>query len=153
MTTLTIRRARREELEAIVRLHEADDVGGHGDAWTEENRPAYEAAFAAIAESPFHDLYVAVEDGEVIGTFQLVLKPGVTDRGALKALLESVQVRADRRSQGLGARMVVFAEEEARARGATYFSLVSNKKRLAAHRFYERLGYANSHEGFKKRLV
>jgi hypothetical protein len=29
---------------------------------------------------------------------------------------------------------------------------VSNKNRIAAHRFYERLGYAKSHEGFKKRL-
>ena len=30
--------------------------------------------------------------------------------------------------------------------------LTSDKSRTAAHRFYGRLGYAASHEGFKRRL-
>jgi GNAT superfamily N-acetyltransferase len=149
---LEIRVAAAGDLEAVVRLHEADALGGHGDAWTPENRPAYEAAFARIAENPDTDLYVAVEDGAVVGTFQLQLLHVLTDRGALKAVLESVQVRADRRSAGLGARMVAEAERLARARGAVSLQLTSNKRRTDAHRFYERLGYARTHEGFRKTL-
>jgi GNAT superfamily N-acetyltransferase len=152
MSGITIREARIDDLEAIIRLHEADDVGGHGDAWTPENRRAYEDAFAAVQRSPDNTLFVAVEGGAVIGTFQLILIPSLTGRGALRAKLASVQVRADRRSLGIGARMVAFAEEAAWARGAKALELTSAKPRADAHRFYERLGYARSHEGFKKVL-
>jgi GNAT superfamily N-acetyltransferase len=152
MNELLIREAEDRDLEAIVRLHEADDVGAHGDAWTAENRPAYEAACAAIRQNPWTGLYVAVSGGEVVGTFQLSFRPGITGRGALHASLESVQVRGDRRSGGIGAKLVAFAERQARERGAASLQLMSNKKRLDAHRFYERLGFNRSHEGFKKSL-
>jgi len=56
------------------------------------------------------------------------------------------------RSQGIGAQMVAFAETEARLWGADNLQLTSNLKRLAAHRFYEKLGFAKSHAGFKKGL-
>jgi GNAT superfamily N-acetyltransferase len=49
--------------------------------------------------------------------------------------------------------MMAFAEEEARRHGARLLELTSNKARQAAHRFYERIGFANTHEGFKKKLV
>jgi GNAT superfamily N-acetyltransferase len=63
-----------------------------------------------------------------------------------------VKVKAARRSGGIGARMMEFAEEHARAQGAALLELTSNKTRGAAHRFYERLGFSRSHEGFKKKL-
>lgn len=147
-----IREAARQDLEAIVRLHEEDALGGHGDVWSEETRPLYEAAFRAIAESPCNRLYVAVMDGAVIGTFQLTFIPNLTGRGALRVKVESVKVAARLRSQGTGARMMAFAEEEARARGARLLELTSNAARADAHRFYERIGFAKSHVGFKKKL-
>ena len=127
-------------------------MGGHGDSWTEENRPAYEAAFAQIAVSPRDHLYVAVLGREIVGTFQLSIVPALTSRGQVRAVLWSVQVRSDQRSRGIGAQMVAFAEAQAKARGAAILQLTSNKTRPDAHRFYERLGYAKSHEGFKKKL-
>jgi GNAT superfamily N-acetyltransferase len=45
-----------------------------------------------------------------------------------------------------------YAEDHARAHGAALLELTSNKTRTAAHRFYERLGFLRSHEGFKKKL-
>jgi GNAT superfamily N-acetyltransferase len=48
--------------------------------------------------------------------------------------------------------MIAEAERLARARGATGLQLTSNKRRTAAHRFYERQGYERSHEGFRKTL-
>ncbi len=70
----------------------------------------------------------------------------------LTVKVESVKVAAALRSQGLGARMMAFAEAEAGARGARSMELTSNKRRTDAHRFYERLGFSKSHEGFKKSL-
>lgn len=149
---LTIREAQADDLEAIIRLHEEDSLGSHGDAWLPETRPAYEAAFAAIAASPENTLYVAESEGRVMGTFQLTFIPNLTGRGATRVKVESVKVAAALRSQGLGARMMAFAEAEARTRGARSMELTSNKRRTDAHRFYERLGFARSHEGFKKSL-
>jgi len=152
MSELLIREAQADDLEAIIRLHEEDEMGQHGDAWLPETKPAYEAAFAAIRRSPENRLFVAVDGGEIVGTFQLTFIPNLTGRGALRVKVESVKVKAARRSAGIGARMMAFAEEHARAHGARAMELTSNKVRKDAHRFYERLGFSRSHEGFKKRL-
>ncbi len=61
--TLAIREARAEDLEAIVRLHEGDTLGSHGDVWRADTRAFYAGAFAAIAASPDNALYVAELDG------------------------------------------------------------------------------------------
>ena len=152
MRGVIVREARAADLEAIVRLHEADGVGGHGDAWNGETREAYEAAFAAIAASPDSALFVACDGEAVLGVFQVVLLHSIAGRGRARVKVEGVQVRGDQRSRGIGAIMMAHAEDWARERGALFVELGSNKKRQAAHRFYMRLGYANSHEGFKKIL-
>ncbi len=152
MSALLIREARASDLEAIIRLHEEDSLGTHGDMWSPETRPAYEAAFAAIERSPENSLFVAVEGDEVVGTFQLTFIPNLTGRGALRVKVESVKVKAARRSGGIGAQMMAFAEDHARSHGARAMELTSNKTRQDAHRFYERLGFSRSHEGFKKKL-
>ncbi len=152
MSEPVIRLAEASDLDAVVALHAADDKGGHGDTTDPSARPAYEAAFRAIAASDSHALFVAELDGEVVGTFLLSMMPGITARGAIRAVLRAVQVREDRRSGGIGARMVAAAEAEARRRGAPVLELTSNLSRPDAHRFYERLGYARTHAGFKKKL-
>lgn len=152
MSTLLIREAQGSNLEAIIRLHEEDSLGTHGDAWSPETQPAYEAAFVAIERSPENRLFVAVDGEEVVGTFQLTFIPNLTGRGALRVKVESVKVKAARRSGGIGAQMMAFAEDHARTHGAAMLELSSNKTRQDAHRFYERLGFSRSHEGFKKKL-
>jgi GNAT superfamily N-acetyltransferase len=152
MAAIDIREAEAGDLEAIVRLHEADALGGHGDAWTPANAPAYRLAFDAIASSPDNRLFVALLEGSVVGTFQLSFIPLIPAIGGLVARLEAVQVHQDLRSRGIGAAMVAFAEGIARQCGAGQISLTSNKRRHGAHRFYAGLGYEQSHEGFRKVL-
>ena len=152
MSDILVREARFEDLEAIIRLHEEDELGSHGDVWNPETRPAYEAAFQAIARSPENTLFVAVDGSEIIGTFQLTFIPNLTGRGTTRVKVESVKVKAARRSGGIGARMMAFAENYSRTNGAAAMELTSNKTRKDAHRFYERLGFSRSHEGFKKKL-
>jgi GNAT superfamily N-acetyltransferase len=151
-TGLVVRPAVLGDLEAVVRLHEADAMGGHADAWLPGTAPVYEAAFAELDAHPDHGLFVAVSGDEVVGTMLLSFMPGLTGRGMRHAVLRAVQVRADQRSRGIGSAMVAFAETRARERGAGIIELMSNGSRTAAHRFYEREGYVRSHFGFKKRL-
>lgn len=148
----SVRLAQAKDLEAIIRLYEADGLGGYGDAWSPATEPTYRAAFARLSQTPGHALYVAEREGVIVGTFILSLLPGLTRQGELHAELRSVQVAPTQRSQGVGRLMVAEAERLAREAGAAVLELTSNLRRVDAHRFYEREGFARSHAGFKKRL-
>jgi GNAT superfamily N-acetyltransferase len=147
-----IRLARRDDLPAIIAILAADEVGGHGDTIDSSARSDYERAFAAIAADPNQALYVACMGERVVGTFQLTIQPTLLARGGTRALVEAVQVAPHMRSHGIGAAMMQMAIEKARARGAVQLALASSKRRTDAHRFYERLGFVRSHEGFKLKL-
>jgi len=145
-----LRRARREDVADIVALIAQDQLGATreepGDA------AAYLGAFAAIDADPAHTLLVAERDGQVVGTLQLSIIPGLARRGALRAQLEAVRVAEGQRGQGLGEEMVRWAVEESRRRGCALVQLTTDKSRTDAHRFYERLGFQRTHEGMKLRL-
>lgn len=109
----------------------------------------YERAFASIDADPAH-LLVVVQDGDdVVGTLQLTFLPGLSRSGALRAQVEAVRVRADRRGAGLGEALLRWALAEAGRRGCGLVQLTSDESRADAHRFYERLGFVASHTGFK----
>ncbi|MFG1481161.1 GNAT family N-acetyltransferase [Xanthobacter sp. V4C-4] len=146
---LSFRAAREADLPALVAIFAADALGGHGDTTDGEAFADYVAAFHAIAAHPGTRLYVAELDGRVVGTFELVLAHSLPGRGARRAILEAVQVAPDLRGRGIGARMVRHAMAEARAAGAASLGLTSSRRREAAHRFYESLGFSSSHLGFK----
>ncbi|MDH4441099.1 MAG: GNAT family N-acetyltransferase [Rhizobium sp.] len=150
--SLQIREATQNDLEAIVALFADDPLGGHGDTMDPEALPDYRAAFARIAASANETLYVAELDGEVVGTFQTMITTTLTGRGASNMIIEAVQTRADQRGRGIGAAMIDHAIEEARRQGIRLVQLTSNAARKDAHRFYQRLGFAPSHLGFKLKL-
>jgi GNAT superfamily N-acetyltransferase len=150
VTTATLRRATPRDVRAIVTLLADDQLGGARDS-TEDLRP-YLLAFQAIDQDPAHLLLVAETDGEVIATMQVSFLPGLSRRGALRAEIEGVRVDAPRRRTGLGRVMITWAIEEAGRRGCALVQLTTDKRRIDAHRFYARLGFANSHEGFKLAL-
>ncbi|WP_375451495.1 GNAT family N-acetyltransferase [uncultured Devosia sp.] len=110
------------------------------------------AAFAQIAADPAHRLVVAERDGEVIGTLQITIMPGLPNFGMSRGILENVHIRADQRGSGHGSRLVRWAIAYCRERGCGTVQLTSNKVRTDAHRFYRTLGFQQSHEGFKLKL-
>jgi GNAT superfamily N-acetyltransferase len=144
-----LRRARREDLDAIVGLLAADPLGRSRE---QPGCEAYERAFRAVDASPAQLLVVATHRDAVVGTFQLTFIPGLARRGALRAQVEAVRVREEYRRQGLGLAMLEWAIAEARRRGCAVVQLTSDKTRTEAHRFYERLGFVASHEGLKLAL-
>jgi GNAT superfamily N-acetyltransferase len=109
----------------------------------------YLRAFEAIDADPHQFLAVGEDAGEVVATLQLTFIPGLSRRGADRALIEAVRVRADRRSDGLGSTLIKWAVEEARRRGCGLVELTTDASRTGAHRFYDRLGFEQSHLGFK----
>ncbi len=149
---VTIRKAEHGDVPAIVAMFASDSLGGHGDTTDPVALPAYMAAFRRIEQSPNETLYVAMKDGEVVGTFQTLITTTLTGRGGSSMIIEAVHTRADCRGRGIGEVMIRFCLDEARRQSLRKVQLTSNAKRTDAHRFYGRLGFEASHLGFKLTL-
>jgi GNAT superfamily N-acetyltransferase len=150
MTEMVMRRATEADLPAIVALLADDELGAQRES-LDDIKP-YLAAFAAIDADP-HQLLVAAElDGEIVGTLQLTFIRGLSHRGAIRAQIEAVRIASSSRGQGLGSALIEWAIKEARRRNCYLVQLTSNNSRLDAHRFYTRLGFSQSHAGFKLQL-
>jgi GNAT superfamily N-acetyltransferase len=146
MANVEIRRAAAEDVPPIVAMLADDPLGAKRER---PGDPAYAEAFKEIDSDPRQVLAVAVDGAEVVGTLQLTFIPGLSRRGATRALIEAVRVRSDQRGAGLGEQLVRWAVDTARARGAAMVQLTTDASRKDAHRFYERLGFVASHVGMK----
>ena len=143
------REAKAEDVPAIAALLRDDVLGAERE--TEAIGP-YLAAFERTEASTGTVLVVGEEAGRIVATYQMSVLPGLSRRGAPRALLETVRVAADRRSRGIGARLVADAEARAGAAGCAMIQLTTDRARTDAHRFYERMGFTASHLGFKRML-
>jgi len=151
MNDLVIRRATSADVAGIVAMIADDQLGATRDS-TDDLTP-YLEAFERIDSDPNQLLMVAERNDELVGTLQLTIIPGLSRRGASRGLIEAVRVAAPARGSGLGTTLIQWAIEESRARGCALVQLTSDKSRTAAHRFYDRLGFLNTHEGFKLKLT
>jgi len=152
MSGLVIRRATAHDVPTIVALLDDDEQSrGREDARLPLDQ-RYLAAFAEIDGNPDQLLAVAEQDGGVVGSMQLTFIPGIAFRGAWRMQIEAVRIASMVRGQGLGAEMIGWAVEQARARDCKMVQLTSMSTRTDAHRFYERLGFVKSHVGMKLHL-
>ncbi|SDC70302.1 Ribosomal protein S18 acetylase RimI [Cupriavidus sp. YR651] len=176
MTNITFRTAQFDDLPAIVGLLADDPLGRLRETVSDPVDPRYVAAFRAIEADANQRLVVAVErataddtqgrmqgdmqgdmqdavQGErIVGTFQLSFLPGIARHGAWRGQIEAVRIAASHRSGGIGQQMFEWAIAECRAWGCQLVQLTTDKGRPDAHRFYEKLGFVASHEGYKLAL-
>jgi len=153
IAAVAIRRARRDDVAAIVAML-ADDPLGNARERIEEPLPSsYFQAFDAVERDPNIQLMVAEDaDGAVIGCLQLCVLPGLSSQGSSRALIEDVRVATHCRSRGIGEQLVQWAIAEARARGCRLVELLTHHTRVDAQRFYKRLGFQPSHVGMTWRF-
>ena len=150
---ITIRRARRDDVETIVKMLADDALGGARERLENPLPACYFAAFERVERDPNLALVVAEgEGGAVIGCLQLCILPGLSSQGASRGLIEDVRVASHCRSQRIGEQLVQWALAEARSRGCKLVELLTHHTRVDAQRFYERLGFARSHVGMTLRF-
>jgi putative acetyltransferase len=85
--------------------------------------------------------WVATREDRLVGSVGLVPAESPT----IMELRKLYVARSERRS-GLGSKLCVLVEEEARSRGAVALQLWSDTRFADAHRLYERLGYGRGSE-------
>ncbi|HZI24294.1 MAG TPA: GNAT family N-acetyltransferase [Chryseolinea sp.] len=145
---MIFRKATRSDLMEIVGMLANDPLGALREDLQHPEK--YQQAFELIDKDDNQELIVVEnEGGEIIGTFQLTFIQYLTHQGGIRAQIESVRVRDDQRGKGIGEQMFQWAIHRAKQKGAHLVQLTSDKKRLDAIRFYERLGFTASHEGMK----
>jgi GNAT superfamily N-acetyltransferase len=149
---ITLRDARRDEVPLIVAMLADDALGASREVTTDPLPARYYKAFDALARESNNRLMVAERGGEVVGTLQMTFIVGLSRQGAKRALLEAVRVASAHRGEGIGEAIVRAAIDIAREEGCAMVQLSTDKSRKDAHRFYERLGFAASHEGMKLML-
>lgn len=147
--SLTYRKAAEADLPFIVKLLTDDAVRATDDRPDEPFHPRYVAALRELETDQNQMMMLAMLGDETVGTIQLTFIPGISGLGTKRCLVEAVHIAPTHRSKGLGSQMIQWAIDQARQRGCGMVQLTSNKKWLDAHRFYERLGFLKSHEGFK----
>ena len=157
----SITKATKNDVRPIVELL-TDDVLGVGREGWQENAEAYERAFDLIEASPDNALLTvreargasSDESGEsepvpLAGTFQVTFLPGLSRKGMSRLQVEAVRVADDYQSMGLGSALMRWAIDCARQSGCGLVQLTTDKTRADAHRFYDRLGFEATHEGYK----
>ncbi|WFP77697.1 GNAT family N-acetyltransferase [Mesorhizobium sp. WSM4906] len=149
MSEVQIRRAQQADLPAIVALLADDMLGRDREDTGMPLAQAYLDAFAAVDSDPNQLLAVMTDGADVVGTLQISFLAGLSSQGAWRGQIEAVRVSANRRGERLGQRLLEWAIEKCRERGCRVVQLTTNKSRLDAHRFYERLGFKASHIGYK----
>ena len=102
---------------------------------------------AAVRSGQAWVAVAAGADGGVQGFIVLIRHPGFL-------LLENVAIRPAVQGRGLGARLLAFAEEQARALGLAEIRLYTNEAMAANLAYYPRRGYTETHraeeDGFRR---
>ncbi|CEG58268.1 MULTISPECIES: GNAT family N-acetyltransferase [Legionella] len=143
------RKANINDLPLIVTFLLEDELGK-----TRENKQSvldqrYVDAFYKIDIDPNQYLMIVENDDEIIGTCHLTIMPSLTFTGQTRMQIEAVRVSEQFRGQKIGEWMMSAAINYGKSKGASIIQLTTNKKRLRAKKFYEKLGFEASHEGMK----
>ena len=149
MEHIVFRTALLVDVPAIVALLADDELGSQRELTGTPLDQRYVDAFKAIEADANQRLVVVADGDEIIGTLQLSFIPGIARMGSWRGQIEAVRIAAHRRDSGLGQRMFEWAISECKSRGCNLVQLTTDKSRTDAHRFYEKLGFKASHEGYK----
>jgi GNAT superfamily N-acetyltransferase len=138
------------------RRAEASDIPALARLVAELGYPMSEAdmadRFAYVASTSHEELFVAEQDGRVVGVIGVRLLESL-HMVARSGQVTIVVVDPDKRRQGIGRALIVRAERWFHRRGAVHVRIVTgNDDTQEAHRFYQGIGYRTTHVIFSKVL-
>ncbi len=147
---IVFRKATQNDISTIVQMIANDDLGQTRENYQNPLPEKYIEAFKNINADPNQELIVVEDDtSEIIGTLQLSFIQYLTYQGGIRAQIEAVRIKENKRGLGIGEKMFEWAIERSKQKGAHLLQLTTDKKRPEAIRFYEKLGFKASHEGMK----
>lgn len=147
---MNFRRATEQDIPAIVEMLADDELGRQREHFKTPLPSEYSKAFKTIDADKNQELIVVENENlEIIGTLQLSFIQYLTYQGGIRAQIEAVRIRKDKRGLGIGKTMFKWAIQRAKERQAHVLQLTTDKKRPDTFQFYKDLGFVSSHEGMK----
>ena len=147
---MNFRKATKNDVSVIVEMIADDELGRKRENFQIPLPSEYLIAFEKINSDENQELIVVEnEDLEIIGTLQLSFIQYLTYRGGIRAQIEAVRIRKDKRGLGIGKIMLEWAINRANERNVHLLQLTTDKKRPKTIKFYEELGFKQTHEGMK----
>ncbi|QPC82409.1 GNAT family N-acetyltransferase [Phototrophicus methaneseepsis] len=137
MLDITFRTAAHRDIPAMRELLMQMDLGNDEPLTLE----TLERAFVSIQNNRYHEIYVAVINGEPRAMFTMLIIQQLAHNAGISAQINNVVVDSSLRGQGIGKQLIAFAIDRARSAGCEKIILTSNAKRVDAHRFYDQLGF------------
>ena len=137
---ITYRKAKTSEISQIIDLLLDDELGKNRE--NKADLSTYLKAFEEITADKHQYLMLMLKDEQIIGTFHLTLIPSLSRNATKRGNIEAVRMAKNYRGMGYGQKL-------AKENGAKMIQLTSDKKRIAAKTFYEKLGFQATHEGMK----
>ena len=147
---MRFRKAVEKDISKIVAMLADDELGKERESFQTPLALEYVKAFEKINSDQNQELIIVEDENEeIIGTLQLTFIQYLTYQGGIRAQIEAVRIRKDKRGLGIGKKMFEWAIKRSKERNAHLLQLTTDKKRPEAIKFYEDLGFRASHEGMK----
>jgi len=137
MTNIQIEKAQTSDLANIISLIGQADMSPDNHLTPQEVRDLFED----FRSNPRHELYVAKQQTNVLGTFSLLVLQHLSHNGGRSLIVEDVVVKTEFQGKGIGRKMMEFAIMRGRELGCYKIILSSGESRTDAHAFYEGLGF------------
>ena len=135
--SVSCREASKEDLPAVLRLYAQPDIdNGKVLPLSEAER-----LFERVALYPDYKIYVASCEGQIVGTFALLIMDNLGYMGAPSGVIEDVAVDPEWQGRGVGTLMMKSALQICSEKDCYKAVLSSNLKRERAHAFYESLSF------------
>jgi hypothetical protein len=131
-----------DDLAALCEAADAAIIDGGGFGWVNPpGRNALERYFKGVVLVPERELFLARQDGIIVGSAQLVRPPRNNEAQAFAATLMHSFIAPYARGQGLAKLLTERVEASARTLGYQVLNLDVRETQEAAIALYESLGY------------
>ena len=149
---MAIRDAREEDFEACqALLRQLWPTPARSDSEEQRRSADVRAVLYRLLAHPDARVVVAEEDGQIVALLDVSFRDTLL-HGGPAMIIEDLIVDEAHRRQGIGARLVRWAEDVARRRGCHGIELSSDLPREDTHGFWEGLGYQRLAYQFRKQL-
>lgn len=144
---INFRSAKIEDISTLVKLIADNEIGKEREDINDLQ--IYNKAFKEISKSANDYLIVMEMEGIIIGIAHLTIITHLSLKGAKRGNIETFHIDSNFRNKGFGTKLMKYILEYGKEKEVKIFQLTTNKKRIDAKRFYEKLGFISTHEGLK----
>lgn len=145
MDDILIREASEQDIPRILELYREAGIEAEPGFTPQQAR----AQLALFERYPSFRVFVAEVQGEVVGTYELLIMDNLAKRGRKSGVVEDVAVSPRYQRRGIGRAMMRHAQAQCRLAGCYKLALSSGLKRSGAHDFYDALGFERHGYSFR----